>query len=268
MKGYIKRKFASLLLFSTVVSVFIYLKQKQQMFTEHISSFSSNQKTSNVVVSIDRNIYLFAATIVHLSESAKHTYHYDKVISLQVWVKGKSKKYFCCFVLLNGTGYCVSVLATFTDYSNIPLHSVDVVCPMDKNESLVKFVTVISESWLTNVWKKSEAVSLFQNNKNSFISPTPATDAYVNGLAICSHITYKTANAAHLIEWFEAQRLLGIDKIMTFTYKLNAEAMRVLEFYESEGLLVIMRDFSFPEKGTAIFFIFIGLCILAIRYLK
>jgi hypothetical protein len=51
------------------------------------------------------------------------------------------------------------------------------------------------------------------------------------------------------VEWFEAQRILGVDKVVTYPYRLNANALKVLKHYESVGLLDIINGFYLPDVG-------------------
>jgi hypothetical protein len=55
------------------------------------------------------------------------------------------------------------------------------------------------------------------------------------------------------VEWFKAQRILGVDKIVAYPYRLNANALKVLKCYESVGLLDIINGFYLPEVGEYCF---------------
>ncbi|VDI05229.1 Hypothetical predicted protein [Mytilus galloprovincialis] len=69
-----------------------------------------------------------------------------------------------------------------------------------------------------------------------------------SNIAICSLISYRSQDAALLVEWFEAQRLLGVNKIVTYTHDLNSDAIRVLDYYESIGLAHVIHEFDMPKK--------------------
>jgi hypothetical protein len=56
-----------------------------------------------------------------------------------------------------------------------------------------------------------------------------------------------------IVEWFEAQRILGVDKVVTYPYRLNANALKVLQYYESVGFLDIINGFDLPEVGEYCF---------------
>jgi len=72
-----------------------------------------------------------------------------------------------------------------------------------------------------------------------------------NQLAICSKIAYGNLNAQSLIEWLEVHTLLGADKILLFTYKLNVNATKVLQYYARTGL-VEFRPFDLPARGKLV----------------
>lgn len=69
---------------------------------------------------------------------------------------------------------------------------------------------------------------------------------------MCAKIAYGSVDAQKLIEWFEVNRLLGVDKVYIHTYKLNNLAMKVLEYYESIGIAMVFKGYSVPEKGKTI----------------
>jgi hypothetical protein len=56
-----------------------------------------------------------------------------------------------------------------------------------------------------------------------------------------------------IVEWFEAQRILGVDKVVTYPYRVNANALKVLKYYESVGCLDIINGFDLPEVGEYCF---------------
>lgn len=69
-----------------------------------------------------------------------------------------------------------------------------------------------------------------------------------NSIALCPKLIYGNYSAERLIEWFEFNKLMGVDKIMLFTYNVVKEVRKVLEHYEQEGLLVT-RPFAIPAKS-------------------
>lgn len=229
----------------------IWLKQNQESRQGH-RSFPSDLSVSekgNYIRSIDGNYYMFSAIFVNLSDPAKRFYHHNKVIAVQGWehISSSRNTFLCCIVLHNETEFCVNVVKkTFSDF-NVPLNSASCVCPVNFNQSEIRSLTIISQLALEKILKQWGSV--FKAYPNHYIAITPVMYGKDGGLAICSQITYGDTDASMLVEWFETQKLLGIDKIMTHTYQLNSEAMQVLEHYESEGYLLLVKDFEFPEKG-------------------
>ena len=45
-------------------------------------------------------------------------------------------------------------------------------------------------------------------------------------LAICTKLTYNYVDHIPIVEWFEAQRILGVDKVVTYPYRLNTNALK------------------------------------------
>ena len=70
-------------------------------------------------------------------------------------------------------------------------------------------------------------------------------------LAVCAKLTYDSVNLLAL--WFEAQRLLGVDKVITYPFRLDANpnAKKVLKYYEAVGFLEIINGFYMPEIGKS-----------------
>ncbi|WAR08250.1 hypothetical protein MAR_018208 [Mya arenaria] len=66
-------------------------------------------------------------------------------------------------------------------------------------------------------------------------------------LGVCAKLVFGNISAASIVEWFEYQRLMKVDKVIAYTYKLNEEAMKVLEYYSSIGLVEFL-PFSLPQR--------------------
>lgn len=57
-------------------------------------------------------------------------------------------------------------------------------------------------------------------------------------LALCTKAAYGNRSAELIIEWMEAYKFLGVDKVVGYYLKdLNADARKVLVYYASTGLL-------------------------------
>ncbi|XP_052810275.1 uncharacterized protein LOC128238408 [Mya arenaria] len=66
-------------------------------------------------------------------------------------------------------------------------------------------------------------------------------------LGVCAKLVFGNISAGSLVEWFEYQRLMKVDKVIAYTYKLNEEAMKVLKYYSSTGLVEFL-PFSLPHR--------------------
>jgi hypothetical protein len=90
---------------------------------------------------------------------------------------------------------------------------------------LIKLVSVVLGS------KKCPSDSKYYVKLN--IGPTERNPK----LAICTKLTYDDVDPIPIVEWFETQRILGVDKVVTYPYRLSANALKVLQYYESVGFL-------------------------------
>lgn len=70
-----------------------------------------------------------------------------------------------------------------------------------------------------------------------------------NSIAVCSKIAYGSLEAKKLVEWFETQSYLGVQKVISYVYHLNEDALNVLKYYEKLGMVDIL-PFGFPQSGT------------------
>lgn len=65
-----------------------------------------------------------------------------------------------------------------------------------------------------------------------------------NSTAICTKVAFNYLNPIHLIEWFEYQKLMGVDTVLIMLQTLNSEAYAVFKHYEMEGIVQLL---SFPD---------------------
>ncbi|CAG2214757.1 unnamed protein product [Mytilus edulis] len=130
----------------------------------------------------------------------------------------------------------------------MPLRRIQYRCPVPVEVYLIEYVSIINDMKAT-----------CQEDISYYVQVTLPLGANDTTIAICSLISYRSQDAAILIEWFEAQRLLGVDKILTYTQELNSDALRVLDYYESIGLAEVIREFDMPEK-TSLGFKYVIMC--------
>ncbi|XP_076101032.1 uncharacterized protein LOC143070749 [Mytilus galloprovincialis] len=66
-----------------------------------------------------------------------------------------------------------------------------------------------------------------------------------NGFGICTKIAYNYINPVYLIEWFEYQKMMGVDMVLISLQSLNEDSYEVLRYYEREGIAKLI---SFPKE--------------------
>lgn len=70
--------------------------------------------------------------------------------------------------------------------------------------------------------------------------------------AVCGTVLYGNLSAELLLEWFEVQRLIGVEMTVSYTFELNKDATKIIEYYESIGFTVVVRVAGFPTRGNDI----------------
>ncbi|CAG2241932.1 unnamed protein product [Mytilus edulis] len=86
---------------------------------------------------------------------------------------------------------------------------------------------------------KMESCSISYN-----LHPVLYPEIKENGFGICAKIAYNYLNPLHLIEWFEYQKMMGVDMVLISVQSLNKDAYKVLRYYEKEGITTLI---SFPN---------------------
>ena len=223
--------------------------------TTVISNNYDNSETysnNNVITkTFDPDVYLFSAFKVRFEE---YQYPFDKnkycvnnkhptdVIWLNGWQRqsGKGSLFKCCFLLKNNTVVEIQSNRANTQYPSA-IRAIQYVCPIVVESNLIKLASVV----LGN--KECPADSKYYVRLN--IGPTERN----SNLAICTKLTYDSVDPIPIVEWFETQRILGVDKVATYPYRLNAHALKVLKYYESVGFLDIIYGFYLPEEGEYCF---------------
>jgi hypothetical protein len=216
-----------------------------------ISNNYNNSETysnNNVITkTLDPDVYLFSAFKVRFEEYQypfnKSKYRVNNKPSTDViWLNGwqcqsdRESLFKCCFLMKNNTVVEIQSNRRNTQYPSA-IRAVQYVCPSVVESNLIQLVSVV----LGNT--KCPVDSKYYVKLN--IGPTERNPK----LAICTKLTYDDVDPIPIVEWFEAQRILGVDKVVTYPYRLNANALKVLKYYESVGLLDIINGFYLPEVG-------------------
>ena len=86
------------------------------------------------------------------------------------------------------------------------------------------------------------AVALGTNTCNetsvTYVEPYFPLKEATKKIAIGTKTAFANMSAELIIEWMEAYKYLGVDKVVTYYLKnLNKDALKVLEYYESTGIM-------------------------------
>ena len=143
----------------------------------------------------------------------------EKKVVLIGWeIRNVSNSYLsCCLYMKNGSLLIANLFKKIKS-QNADVNSVLYICPVRANLSSIQSVSLISENNICSLNQSHYIKPSFQNLKNKF------------DIAVCGKLTYHSANAERLIEWFEVLRLLGVNKVLTYTYQLNLDAVKVLKY--------------------------------------
>lgn len=78
--------------------------------------------------------------------------------------------------------------------------------------------------------------------------PVHLPETVNGGLAVCGKVAFGSLlDPLKLVEWFEMQKLLGVDKIQILDYGNPENVTKVFEYYQQKGLLAM---FPFKLPGT------------------
>ncbi|KAL4220649.1 hypothetical protein ACF0H5_021045 [Mactra antiquata] len=142
----------------------------------------------------------------------------------------------CCLLLGNDTivSFINQKRLVWTQVNKQPLMAVKFFCDLPKE--------------LYGEKVKGACISLHDENclNKKFVAIEFLKKQPKDSLAVCSKIAYGQLSAQRLIEWLEIQKLVGVDKVLTYYYNLNSEAMKVLLHYYKEGF-VDLRPFDYPD---------------------
>ncbi|CAG2209337.1 unnamed protein product [Mytilus edulis] len=155
--------------------------------------------------------------------------------------KDKYSDFTCCFRSNNGDTIVEHVRSSehhVFSYENSPFRRVQYTCPLPMMSKSFKWVS-ISTAFNKTCNKDAKYYVAVQ---------TPSQGE----LAVCTTVLYGSLSANLLLEWFEVQRILGVDKVISYTKNLNDDAMKVLEYYESLGLTDIIHVAGFPTRDKDI----------------
>jgi hypothetical protein len=239
--------------------------QFQQIYNiKNMTKLNTYSNNITITRSSDNDVYLFSAFKLRYED---YQYPFDNkryivnninlltdVIVINSWQRETrhnmtSGVFQCCFWLVNNT---VVQIESDTKQQQCPtvLRATQYVCPITVESNLIKMVSAVTGHRKCHV------------NINHYIKLEIGHEERNSDLAVCTKLTYDSVNAASLVEWFEAQRLLGVDKVITYPFRLDANpnAKKVLKYYEAVGFLEIINGFYMPEIGkSSLLFFAVGL---------
>lgn len=188
---------------------------------------------------INDTVHIFTA----VGQNTTKEDFFDKIV-LTGWEKKdvpRSRNYTCCFI------YAATPAHTFSSkmsekrhWSYVGYAKLEVkqyVCPNVKREKhLVPSAVTLSVG------------SECPKAKNKYIAVDMPAAQPGEQMAVCAKIVFGNISASSMIEWFEYQNLMGVSKVLVYTYNLNKAAKKVLDFYATTGV-VEYYPFSLPQKG-------------------
>lgn len=196
------------------------------------------------------SIYIYSAVWGESLNMSQSTYDrkYPYSVILSGWQHPKlgNLAFRCCFLLQNRS----IVSSNWTSFRKVwnfggatILKATRYECQTNLEHTLINGVGI-------NIWSSSCAMNVTQYRKLSIV---PNSENIQKSIAICSKIAYGSLNAKYLVEWIETQRYMGVQKIISYVYKLNMDAINVLKHYEEIGIVETF-PFEIPPASRYIFY--------------
>lgn len=184
------------------------------------------------------DLYTFSAVAKPSSDWTKYT-----SIVITSWCTGSTQ--FNCFLYSTNKNIEMVKATLSRKRSNHgrPKHcACQYTCNLDNEYHQIKgYLTQVGLSPLKDI-KQDSCPQI-----NKVIYPTRQSGK----MAICSKMAYGSQEPIKLIEWFEYNRLMGVDRIITMVQLINRDAYKVLKYYNKTGLLD-MDIFPSPLPGIDI----------------
>lgn len=195
-------------------------------------------KQTTTKVNIDEQwLFLFSAVAELDSSSSKN---YSRVI-LSAW-DGSNKKSFSCYFKLDKMFTLVPAVQIRIKDNKAKFISKQFACDISFLSKLPNEIALV-ESIDSKPYPSSIEIHFIKNYnlKNSYFHKIYYPERRKGQIAICTKIAYDRLNPDRLVEWFEYQRLMGVDKVLSAVQTLNPEAVQVLEYYRKQGFLEIIK---------------------------
>ncbi|CAC5419168.1 unnamed protein product [Mytilus coruscus] len=196
-------------------------------------------KKLEYVETSDSTVYMLSAYFIKKMDERK-----DNIVTVIGWEeKINHYSYFkCCFRLQKGKRMVLQSTEKFVySYSDSPLHRIQFTCPISMESKSIEGVSIITD-YNRTCHKESKYY-------------IPVQIPLQGELAVCTTVLYGSLAAELLLEWFEVQRIVGVEKTVTYTFALNKDAMKICEYYESIGFTVLVRVADFPAREKHVRFL-------------
>lgn len=179
------------------------------------------------------NVYIYSA-IGSLGKDGKNI----TSVTINLWDGSQNKQFSCC-LFKNGLKTNSFQVAAYikNNYGYSTLAARQYRCPIPRNMGNITDVGMIEKEKPCSPTMETVKMIYPERHKNSF--------------AICAKIAYNKLSPQRLIEWFEYQRVMGVDKILTMVQYLNADAYKVLQYYKKIELLDL-DTFPSPLPGKIV----------------
>lgn len=195
--------------------------------------------------------YIFSAIVnigsTNSNESVPAGGKYKKIVVITAWhhvYRSYATNYKCCIQSVNGN--------IFTTEAVLRIHRLE--GPTDFYDAVQfechLFLEQIQQLVGIGMTKSSEICkqSIYYYLKLDIVS-----DEHRNKLAVCMKHTHSTVDPSRLIEWFEAQIYLGVDKVFSHNVEntLSSDVMKVMNYYKSIGVAELI-PFDLPLTGMVL----------------
>lgn len=184
--------------------------------------------------------------------SDKKYFNVRGIITFNGWEFFRNHKddYYCCYKYPDNRRNVSPVLKkNIWDLTYLKIiNAVQVICPLIPGNVInagqnVKMPSQVALS-ATNVCRDTRKARI------KYIKLEEKRDSPKgnNSIAVCSKIIYNDYPAGRLVEWFEFNKLMGVDKVMMFRFNVSREGQKVLDHYETEGFLETI-EYDYPMKS-------------------
>ena len=180
-------------------------------------------------------VYLFGAAIGNSTNMAK--WDITRVYGIYNTRNDKAlrQNLTCCFKYRTKTGHRI-----------IQTNAINKWIFWAKAKLQVFHLTCKNPVQVSHIFPETVSLSLSPvvcvNSSSSYVKTLMSFKEPGTKLAIGTQIVYGNINADHIIDWMETYRHLGVDKVISYYYKLtNNRALKVLQYYHRSGFVDLYR---------------------------